>query len=231
MSKKLYKILILLIIACIIILWFIFDLEQFLTLEAIKQQYNKWLSFVNEHYAISLLGFFCLYIMLTSVSIPWAVFLAILAAALFGFWPATLLSSFATAIGATFAFLISRYLLRDFIEDKFAKTSAKVNQQIDKNGSLYLLSLRIVPVLSFTLINIIMALTSMRIRDFYIMTQAGMLPTILIYTYLGQELSHITSFKDLMSVPILASLLLLAVVPWILKGIMTIINRQKSYNI
>ncbi len=229
MSKKLYKYFIAIIIVAIILVWVIFDLEQFLTLEAIKQQYQIWRSFVDDHYIVSFLGFFCFYVVFTAISLPWSILLTSLAAALFGFLPAILLSSFAMTIGATIAFLISRYLLRDFMARKFVKTSAKINQEVNKNGKLYLLSLRIAPVFSFVAINIIMALTSMRTKDFYLITQVGMIPTILIYAYFGQELAQVTSLKELISLPLLISLLLLATLPWILKGMITIFNRYKLY--
>ncbi len=229
MQKKLSKLFIIMILIAIIALWFIFDLGKFLSLAAIKQELINFQSFVHNHYIAAFLGYFCIYIICIAFSVPGATILTMLAAALFGFWPAVLLVSFASTIGSTLAFLISRYLFRDTIARRFSKIYVKFDQEFKKNGNFYLLTLRLIPAIPFVIINTVMALTSMRVRDFYIISQIGMLPATMIYLNVGRELSQVSSLSNLISPSLLLSLSLLAIFPWIIKGFLAMINRKKLY--
>lgn len=230
MSKKPYKFLIFItIFAIIITAWFVFDLGQLLSLATIKQELINLQIFVHNHYITAFLSYFVIYIICITFSIPGATILTMLAAALFGFLPAILLVSFASAIGSTFAFLISRYLFRDAVETRFSQLYDKFDKEFQKNGNFYLLTLRLIPAIPFVVINIVMALTSMRARDFYIISQIGMLPATLIYLNIGKELSQVTNLGALISPSMLLSLSLLAIFPWIIKGFLAMINRRKIY--
>ncbi len=153
--------------------------------------------------------FFVLYVVVTALSLPGAAIMTLLGAALFGFWWSLLLVSFASTIGATLAFLFSRFILRDWVQNKFGHRLAPINAGIAKDGPIYLFTLRLIPVFPFFVINLLMGLTPISTRMFYLVSQVGMLAGTMVYINAGTQLGEIDSLSGIISAPVLISLALL----------------------
>ena len=164
----------------------------------------------------------------TGLSIPGAIIITLLGGAIFGLFWGTLLVSFASSIGATLAFLASRVLLRDWVQRRFGDYLAPLNKGIEKDGSFYLFSIRMVPLFPFFVVNLLMGLTAIRTTSFYLASQAGMLIGTAVYVNAGSELSQISSLSGLVSAPVLGSLVLLGVFPLIAKLILNSMQRNKE---
>lgn len=216
MNKKL--ILGLFLLATVIFLGVIFS--QYLTLENAKTQQEALNTFINQNFAFAAATYFFAYIAITAFSIPGAAVVTLLGAALFGFWASLLLVSFASTIGATIAFLSSRYLLREWVQSKFGNKLSAINQGVEKDGAFYLFSLRLIPVFPFFLINLLMGLTPMTVARFYLTSQVGMLPGTAVYLNAGTQLATIESLSGIVSPAVLASFALLGVFPIIAKWVM-----------
>ncbi|OOE41464.1 dihydrolipoyl dehydrogenase [Salinivibrio kushneri] len=223
------KILLGLVIVALIALWFSFDLSQWLTLENAKAQQAALNDYIIENATTASLVFFVGYVVMTALSLPGAAVASLLGAALFGFWWALVLVSFASSIGATLAFLVSRFMLRDWVQAKFGNKLDVINRGIEKDGSLYLLTLRLIPIFPFFLINLVMGLTSFKTRTFYWVSQLGMLPGTAVYVNAGTQLAQIDTLGDVVSPSVLGSLALLGVFPLLAKWVMAWITRRKRY--
>ncbi len=223
------KILLLAVIATIISAWFYFDLSHFLTLEYAKREQLALQHHITENPVIAYVSFFSLYVLVTALSIPGASILTLLGAALFGFWTSLIIVSFASTIGATLAFLSSRFILRDWVQSKFGHRLATLNKGIEKEGAFYLLSLRLIPVFPFFLINLLMGLTSIKTRTFFWVSQLGMLAGTAVYINAGTQLGKIESLSGIISAPVLTSLFLLGLFPLIVKWVMKTMKNKKRY--
>ncbi len=145
--------------------------------------------------------------------------MTIAAGALFGVVEGVIIVSFASTIGACICFLLSRYLLNNFINNNFEKTKLIVDKKFSENGIYYLLSLRLIPTISFALINLIMGILPISLFRFYYISQLGMLPATIIYVNAGSEIAKVNSINDIMSFTLLISLILLAILPLFIKFI------------
>ncbi|WP_261817454.1 TVP38/TMEM64 family protein [Vibrio gallicus] len=193
---------------------------QYLTLENAKAQQAALNSHIQQNFRISAAIYFIGYIFITAFSIPGAAVVTLLGAALFGFWTSLLLVSFASTIGATLAFLSSRYLLRDWVQSKFGNKLDTINKGVEKDGAFYLFSLRLIPVFPFFLINLLMGLTPISMGKFYIVSQLGMLAGTMVYLNAGTQLAEIDSLSGIVSPTVLASFALLGLFPLIAKWVM-----------
>ena len=180
MNKNAKRSLIIVFIAAIVGAFFYFDLGSYLTFEAMKENQQKFSEYYAQNKLLTIGIFFVAYVISTALSLPGASLLTLLAGALFGLVLGVIIVSFASTIGATLAFLSSRYLLRDFVQQKFAKNLKPINEGIDKEGGFYLFSLRLVPAFPFFLINLVMGLTSIKLLTYYIVSQIGMLPGTIV---------------------------------------------------
>lgn len=223
------KILLLVVIMAIIGTWFYFDLGHFLTLEYAKREQLALQQHIINNPIIAYVSFFSLYILVTALSIPGASILTLLGAALFGFWTSLIIVSFASTIGATLAFLSSRFLLRDWVQTKFGNRLITLNQGIEKEGILYLLSLRLIPVFPFFIINLLMGLTTIKARTFFWVSQLGMLAGTAVYINAGTQLGKIESLSGIISTPVLLSLFLLGLFPLLTKFVMNTMANKKRY--
>ncbi|EIO4560136.1 TVP38/TMEM64 family protein [Vibrio parahaemolyticus] len=193
---------------------------QYLTLENAKSQQEVLNSFIEANIVYAATVYFLAYVAITAFSIPGAAVVTLLGAALFGFWFSLLLVSFASTIGATLAFLSSRYLLRDWVQSRFGEKLVAINQGVKKDGAFYLFSLRLIPVFPFFLINLLMGLTPMSIARFYLTSQIGMLPGTAVYLNAGTQLATIDSLSGIVSPTVLASFALLGLFPILVKWVM-----------
>lgn len=216
MSKKV--ILGIILVATIVLLAVNFG--QYLTLENAKAQQALLNDYIESNFVVAAATYFILYIMITAFSIPGAAVVTLLGAALFGFWTSLLLVSFASTIGATLAFLSSRFLLRDWVQGKFGDKLSTINQGVEKDGAFYLFSLRLIPVFPFFLINLLMGLTPISVGRYYLTSQLGMLPGTAVYLNAGTQLAEIDSLSGIVSPSVLLSFALLGVFPIAAKWIM-----------
>ncbi|MGR5235355.1 TVP38/TMEM64 family protein [Vibrio alfacsensis] len=215
MNKKL--ILGLILLATIVFLGIKFS--QYLTLENAKAQQETLNAYIEHNFAFAAATYFFAYIAITAFSIPGAAVVTLLGAALFGFWTSLLQVSFASTIGASLAFLSSRYLLQDWVQGKFGNKLGAINQGIEKDGAFYLFSLRLIPVFPFFLINLLMGLTPMSVARFYLTSQIGMLPGTAVYLNAGTQLATIDSLSGIVSPSVLASFALLGLFPILTKWV------------
>lgn len=215
-----------LLIATIILL--AVNFSQYLTLDNAKAQQLALNSFIEENFLFASISYFVIYVGLTAFSVPGATVVTLLGAALFGFWYSLLLVSFASTIGATIAFLSSRYLLKDWVQARFGDKLSAINQGVEKDGAFYLFSLRLIPVFPFFLINLLMGLTPISIGRYYLTSQIGMLPGTAVYLNAGTQLADINSLSGILSPTVLASFALLGVFPIAVKLIMSKFRPQLS---
>jgi pyruvate/2-oxoglutarate dehydrogenase complex dihydrolipoamide dehydrogenase (E3) component/uncharacterized membrane protein YdjX (TVP38/TMEM64 family) len=211
------KILLLALIAAAIAAFFFFDLGRFLTLAELKSRQAELAGFVEARPLAAFAAFFLLYVAVTALSLPGAAILTLAGGAIFGLWQGTLLASFAATAGASLAFLSSRYLLRDWVKARFGARVAAIDRGVEKDGAFYLLTLRLIPVFPFFLINLAMGLTAMRLIPYALVSQIGMLPGTLVYVNAGTQLARIESTADILSPALLGSFLLLGLFPLIAK--------------
>ncbi|MBT8421499.1 MAG: FAD-dependent oxidoreductase, partial [Gammaproteobacteria bacterium] len=218
----------LVLIAALVILMgaaFWFDLGSIITLENFKASQARIDAWVTDRPVTAALTYFIVYIAMAALNIPGAAILTLVGGALFGLLQGTVLVSFASTIGATLAFLLSRYLLRDWVENRFAGFSERINQGIKKDGAFYLFTLRLIPAFPFFVINLVMGLTRMPVLTYYLVSQIGMLPATLIYVNAGTQLSKLETTGDILSPALLGSLILLGVFPLIARFL---VNRYKA---
>ena len=213
------------LVVAAIALFFGMGLEQHLTLGAFKENQAEFAAMLEQRpWRVTLIAF-ALYVTVVALSLPGATLMGLAAGALFGFWYGTLFVSFASTIGATLAFLASRYLLRDFVRQRFGNRMKVVDEGMAKDGALYLFMLRLVPVFPFFLINLLMGLTRIRTRTYYWVSQLGMLAGTLVYVNAGTQLARINSLSDAVSPVVLLSLALLGVFPLIAKRLVQFIQK------
>lgn len=191
------------------------DYRHVFSLEWLKSSHEHLLHTVRQQPLLSGFIYTGLYIIITAVSIPGAVFLTLAGGALFGLFWGCILVSVASTVGATLAFLVVRYLCRDWVQSRFADAWNRVSDGFSRDGAYYLFSLRLVPVVPFFLVNILMALTNIRTGVYFVVSQLGMLPATLVYVYAGTELSKIRAVEDILSPGLLLAFVMIASFPWL----------------
>lgn len=223
------KLILLAVFAILIASYFFFDLGQYLSLDYIKNQQASFDALYQENPALILGGFFLMYVLVTALSLPGAAIMTLAAGALFGFWVALLLVSFASSMGATLAFIASRFLFHDTVQQRFGDRLKKLNEGVRKDGAFYLFTLRLVPAFPFFVINLVMGLTPIKVRTFYWVSQVGMLAGTAVYVLAGTQLGQIESASGLLSPELIGAFVLLGIFPWITKGIMARLQARKVY--
>lgn len=209
--------------------YFIFDIGQYLSLDFIQTRQRMFSEYAAQNRLKSLTAFFIIYLLASVLAVPAISILSLGAGAIFGFATACILVSFASTIGATLAFLLSRYLFRDIVQRKFpVHLQEKLNTGVEKEGAFYLFTLRLFPVVPFFLINILMGLTPIKTPVFYLVSQAGMFPVSAVVTYSGNQLSQVETIGDVLSPPLLIALGLLGVFPIAAKKLIGIYRARKS---
>ena len=210
--------LILLLISTFLLSYIYF--QEIFNLDKLKENIYLLKTWISEKFYISRVLFFTLYILFSGLSFPiLPSILTVAAGALFGVVEGVIIVSFASTIGACICFLLSRYLLNNFINNNFEKTKLIVDKKFSENGIYYLLSLRLIPTISFALINLIMGILPISLFRFYYISQLGMLPATIIYVNAGSEIANVNSINDIMSFTLLISLILLAFLPLLIKFI------------
>jgi uncharacterized membrane protein YdjX (TVP38/TMEM64 family) len=214
------KIVIAAVIAVSIGAFFYFDLGRFLSLAALKDNRDKLLSFTEANYVSAAVLFILAYIAVTGLSLPGAVILTLAGGFLFGSMFGTLFVNVGATTGATLAFLAARYLLRDAVEQKFGKWVGPLQEGFTSNAFSYLMTLRLIPLFPFFVVNLVSGLTRMNLGTYVAATALGIIPGSFVYAYAGQQLGTINSIKEIASPNVVAAFVLLgllALVPTVYK--------------
>lgn len=227
MNKK--KIFILLFIAIAIILFFVFDLGRYTSLDFFQSQKTAIIDYYRSNPLETGIIFFLIYVAITGMSLPGAAIMTLVGGAIFGLLWGTVIVSFASTIGATIAFLISRFLFRDFIQKRYSSRLKIINAGVEKDGAFYLFTLRLVPVFPFFIINILMALTPLRTVTFFIISQVGMLPGTIVYINAGTQLAQISSTRDIVSPELIFAFTLLGIFPLLARKILDFLKSRRVY--
>lgn len=200
---------------------------HYLTMTSLKDRHGELTSFYLDHPIETLATYFVAYILVTALSIPGATVMTLAAGAMFGFTKAFLVVSFASTIGATAAFALSRYFFRDWVRSRLGDRLKTLDEGIKRDGAFYLFGLRLAPVVPFFLINIGMGLTGISAREFYLVSQIGMLLGTAVYVHAGTELGKITAVSDVMTPRILVAFSLLAVFPLVAKKVLSYLKLKR----
>ncbi|MBU1329302.1 MAG: FAD-dependent oxidoreductase [Gammaproteobacteria bacterium] len=209
--------------------FFVFDIGQYLNLEALKAQQAALNAQVTAQPWLAAGLFFLAYVAVTALSLPGAALMTLLAGALFGLLEGFVLVSFASTLGATLAMLSSRFLLRDWVQSRFGQRLAGIDAGIEREGAFYLFALRLVPVFPFFLINLAMGLTRLPARTYWWVSQLGMLPGTLVYVNAGRELGQLDSLAGILSPGLLGAFVLLGVFPLIARKLLGLVQARRVY--
>ena len=217
-SPRWHRLLLLAAIALVVALFFGLGLHRQLTLEALQRAHGALLERRQQSPLLVGGAYVVLYVLVAALSLPGAAVLTLAGGAIFGVGLGTLLVSFASSIGALLAFLVARTLLREPVRRRFGRQLAPIEAGVARDGVFYLLSLRLAPVFPFFLVNLLMALTPIRAASYYLTSQIGMLPGTFVYVNAGTQLAQLRGLGGILSPPLLGSLLLLALFPWLAKA-------------
>ncbi len=223
------RILLLAAIAVLIAVFFIFDLERFLTLGTLKAQQAAIDAYRAAHPALAVILYAVIYVAVTGLSLPGAAILTLAGGAVFGLLWGTIIVSFASSIGATLAFLAARFLFRDAVKARFGERLKAIDAGVARDGAFYLFTLRLVPVFPFFAINLAMGLTNIRTMTFYWVSQIGMLAGTAVYVNAGTQLGRIDSLSGILSPGLLGSFALLGFFPLLAKKAVEMIKARQVY--
>ena len=228
MKGKWSRIFLLLIIVVLAGVYHVYDLGQYLTLEYFKSRQRAIWEFYQDRHVLTISIYMGIYIVVTAISLPGATVMTLVGGALFGLPVGIVIVSFASTIGATLAFLISRFLLKDWIQKRFGDKLTIINRGMEKDGPFYLFTLRLVPIFPFFVINLAMGLTAIRTSVFYAVSQIGMLAGIVVYVNAGVQISRIDSLSEIVSPELLLSFAILGIFPLISKKAVLFFKSRKS---
>ncbi|MDE3269000.1 MAG: FAD-dependent oxidoreductase [Pseudomonadota bacterium] len=221
------KLLIALPVVVLVALFFVFDLHQYLEFSYLKTKQGELKDFYTDNKLLTVLSYFAMYVLITACSLPGALVMTIAGGVIFGLGLGVVIVSFASTIGATLAFLLARYLLRDFVRRKFNQMFQAIDAGMQRDGLFYLVTLRLVPLFPFFMVNLAMGLTKIRVGVFFVVSQASMLLGTLLYVNAGAQLTTITAASDIVSAPILLSFTLLGIFPLLAKKIIDTVNARR----
>ncbi|MGM0951501.1 MAG: FAD-dependent oxidoreductase [Pseudomonadota bacterium] len=200
-----------------------------LTLDNLQAHQASVAQWIEQNLVVAVAGYAALYVLVTALSLPGATIMTLAGGAFFGNLYGLAAVSIASTIGASLAFLVARFLLRDTLKAKYKDTIAKIDRGIEKDGAFYLATLRLVPVFPFFLINLAMGLTGMKLRTYALVSWVAMLPGTFVYVNAGTQLGQIESTGDIVSADLLLSFALLGLFPLIAKYIVSFLRRRKVY--
>ena len=206
--------------------YYFFGLDSYLSFDTLKQNQKKLQEFYANYPFRVILIYSIIYLIVVIFALPGAAVMTLAGGWIFNLFLGTVLVSLLSTTGATFNFLLSRYFFRSQLEKKFASTLNKINEGLKKDGNFYLFSLRMIPIFPFFLINLVMGLTNMKVRDFFMVSQIGMLAGTIAYVNAGTQLASIQSPTDILTFPVLISFVILGFLPLITKYF---INFIKNY--
>lgn len=225
-KKLLQRLLIVAAIVVAVILFKVLGLGHYLTLDYLKASQDKFSQLYGENRLAVIAAYMAIYITVTALSLPGAAVMTLAGGAMFGFWIGFVVVSFASTIGATLACFVARFLLRDWVQNRFGDKLSTINNGIEKEGAFYLFSLRLVPIFPFFVINLAMGLTTMKLLTFYWVSQIGMLPGTMVYVNAGKELGQIESLSGILSPGLILSFVILGVFPITVKKLLIFYKKK-----
>jgi len=217
------------VLAALVVVFFVFDLGRFLTLGALKTNRADLQAWQSVHPVAALGGFVVIYIAMAALSLPGAAILTLAGGALFGVWTGTVAVSFASSIGATLAFLVARFVLRDALRSRFGTRLRPIEDGVRRDGAFYLFTLRLVPLFPFFLVNLLMGLTPIPTPVFYAVSQVGMLPATIAYVYAGSRLAQIEHPGDVASPELIGAFVALGLLPLLLRKLTDTLAARRVY--
>ena len=226
---KLSKVLVFAVIVVAVAAFFALGGHRYLTFESVKSQQATIDGWYAAHPLATALGFFAAYVAVTALSFPGAAIMTLAAGAIFGLGWGTVIVSFASSIGATLAFLASRFLLRDWVQSKFGQQLKTLNEGVKREGALYLFTLRLIPVVPFFVINLAMGLTPIGTWAFYWVSQLGMLAGTLVYVNAGTQLAQLQSPAGILSPGLVGAFVLLGIFPFIASRALDHFKQRRIY--
>ena len=226
---KIRKVALALTIGLAIACFFIFDLGQYLNIHAVKERLADLQAFQRDNSLLSVTIYFVVYVIATALSLPGAVLLTLAGGAIFGVLGGTLVVSFASTIGATLAFLMSRFLMRDWVSQHFGKRLAAIDEGVRREGGFYLFTLRLVPAFPFFLVNVLFGLTAMKTWTYFWISQLGMLAGTVVFVNAGTQLARLDSLSGILSPSLIGSFVLLGVFPLFARKLVEIIRLKKVF--
>jgi pyruvate/2-oxoglutarate dehydrogenase complex dihydrolipoamide dehydrogenase (E3) component/uncharacterized membrane protein YdjX (TVP38/TMEM64 family) len=220
---------VLLAVAALVGAYFALDGQRYLNFETLKAQVSAAQSLYQRYPVQTVGGYFLLYVAVTGLSVPGAVPLTLAGGAVFGLLWGTVIVSFASTLGATLAFLVSRFLLRDAVQARFGAHLRTINEGVAREGGFYLFTLRLIPAIPFVAINVVMAMTPMRATTFYWVSQLGMLAGTLVYVNAGTQLAAVQSPRGILSLGVVGAFVLLGLFPLLAKRLIDLLKRRRVY--
>ena len=218
------KLAVLVVIVALVAAFFVFDLKQYFSLEYFQAERQSIMAYFEAHPLQTAAIYFIVYVAVTGLSLPGAAILTLVGGAIFGLLWGTVIVSFASSIGATLAFLASRFVLRDWVQAKFGDKLKPINEGVAREGAFYLFALRLVPAFPFFVINLVMGLTPIKTRTFYWVSQLGMLAGTAVFVYAGTQLG---AFR--ISAGLIFAFVLLGIFPLVAKKVLEALKARKVY--
>ncbi len=215
-------------VLALIAAFFILDLGQYLSLDYLKQKHQTILDYYAANKVLTIAVFFSGYVLATALSLPGAVILTLAAGAIFGLVTGLIIVSFASTLGATLAFLLSRFLFRDTVQNKFGNQLETINRGVREEGAFYLFTLRLIPAFPFFAVNLLMGLTPIKTTVYAIASQLGMLPGTAVFVNAGNQLSKIDSLSDILSPSLIAAFALLGIFPIVAKKLVDLYKKRNA---
>jgi len=225
-NKLAQRLLIIAAIIAAVIIFKVLGLGHYLTLDYLKASQDRFAELYAGNRLAVILTYMTVYIVVTGLSLPGAAVMTLAGGAMFGFWTGFIVVSFASTIGATLSCFVARFLLRDWVQNRFGEKLSTINTGIEKEGAFYLFSLRLVPIFPFFIINLAMGLTTMKLWTFYWVSQIGMLPGTMVYVNAGKELGQIESLSGILSPGLVISFVILGLFPITVKKLLFIYKNK-----
>jgi len=225
-KKTLQRLLIVAAVIALVVLFKVLGLGQYLTLDYLKASQDKFALLYADHRLAVIAAYMAIYITVTALSLPGAAVMTLAGGAMFGFWVGVIVVSFASTIGATLACFVARFLLRDWVQNKFGEKLSAINKGIENEGAFYLFSLRLVPIFPFFVINLAMGLTSLKLLTFYWVSQIGMFPGTIVFVNAGKELGKIESLSGILSPGLIISFIILGLFPITVKKLLSYYKKK-----
>jgi pyruvate/2-oxoglutarate dehydrogenase complex dihydrolipoamide dehydrogenase (E3) component/uncharacterized membrane protein YdjX (TVP38/TMEM64 family) len=223
------RVILLAVVVSAVLAFFALDLGQFFSLSYLKSRQAEIVGYAAANPVRAVLAYFAAYVIVTGLSLPGAAVMTLVGGALFGLVWGTVIVSFASTIGATLAFLVSRFVLRDLVQKRFDRSLRAVNEGVERDGAFYLFTLRLVPAFPFFVINLVMGLTPIRLVTFFVVSQLGMLAGTLVYVNAGTQLARVDALSGIVSPALLASFMALGLFPLVAKKVVDAVRARRVY--
>lgn len=222
-----HRLLVLILIIVLVGLFFALDLQQYLTLENLKSEQDNLNRYYQNNPLQLITVYMALYVIMAALSLPGALLMTVAGGAIFGLGVGTIAVSFASTIGATLAFLASRFLLKEVVQNRFGNRLSAINDGFEKDGPFYLFTLRLIPLFPFFVINLVMGLLPIRAWKFFLVSQVGMLPGTMVYINAGEQIASIDSLAGILSLPLLLSFALLGIFPLLARKFVAFVKSRR----